>query len=296
MFRRLFNGVLESALTNPAEVLQCPHPFNKSETAHFGWLTNVSPCFPVSSSNIKIITEPSQFYSTILQYCQEASYRVTLVSLYLGTGDLETKIVNALLTNKQFQNRKLLINILFDYTRGSRNQHNSRTILQPLLQQNDANCTLSLYHTPLLRGLLKHYMPNRYNELIGLQHMKLYVFDDTLIISGANLSNDYFTNRQDRYFVIKNKKLSDFYCGLVDRVQKFSLKVSKNDEVSFDSSWNCSPYEGSKEEFIQKAGDLVENYLNESVAEQNNHMVQGFGEFCYFYSLSLQNLLEYIFI
>ena len=28
------------------------------------------------------------------------------------------------------------------------------------------------------------------------------MFDDSLIISGANLSGDYFTNRQDRYLLI----------------------------------------------------------------------------------------------
>lgn len=52
-----------------------------------------------------------------------------------------------------------------------------------------------LYHTPKLRGLLRWLLPERYNELIGIQHMKLYIFDDSIIISGANLSHDYFTNR-----------------------------------------------------------------------------------------------------
>lgn len=52
-----------------------------------------------------------------------------------------------------------------------------------------------LYHTPKLRGLLRLLLPERYNELIGIQHMKLYMFDDSIIISGANLSQDYFTNR-----------------------------------------------------------------------------------------------------
>ena len=50
------------------------------------------------------------------------------------------------------------------------------------------SCSVSLYHTPSLRGLWKRLMPQRYNETIGLQHCKIYVFDDTFIISGANLS------------------------------------------------------------------------------------------------------------
>ena len=55
-----------------------------------------------------------------------------------------------------------------------------------------------MYHTPLLRGALKALVPQRYNETLGLQHTKIFVFDDSVILSGANLSSDYFTNRQDR--------------------------------------------------------------------------------------------------
>ena len=32
-------------------------------------------------------------------------------------------------------------------------------------------------------------------SFVGLQHCKLYVFDNSVLISGANLSQDYFTNR-----------------------------------------------------------------------------------------------------
>ena len=60
------------------------------------------------------------------------------------------------------------------------------------------SCRVSLYHTPLLRGALKALVPQRYNETLGLQHTKIFVFDDSVILSGANLSSDYFTNRQDR--------------------------------------------------------------------------------------------------
>ena len=41
-----------------------------------------------------------------------------------------------------------------------------------------------LYHTPALRGALKRLLGERTNEIVGLQHMKLYVFDDDVIISG----------------------------------------------------------------------------------------------------------------
>jgi hypothetical protein len=37
----------------------------------------------------------------------------------------------------------------------------------------------------------------------AVSHLKALVFDDTLILTGANLSQDYFTNRQDRYVAIQ---------------------------------------------------------------------------------------------
>ena len=41
-----------------------------------------------------------------------------------------------------------------------------------------------MFHTPNLNGWKKKYMPKRINEGWGLQHMKLYGFDDEIILSG----------------------------------------------------------------------------------------------------------------
>jgi phosphatidylserine/phosphatidylglycerophosphate/cardiolipin synthase-like enzyme len=53
-----------------------------------------------------------------------------------------------------------------------------------------------MYHTPNLTGIRKAILPKRINEGWGLQHMKLYGMDDEIIMSGANLSDDYFPNRR----------------------------------------------------------------------------------------------------
>ncbi|KAG5889305.1 hypothetical protein JTB14_031951 [Gonioctena quinquepunctata] len=271
MIRRLLGGVIESVV--PTESSHYYNPFTRKETIPFGWLTSVTPCFPVNAKNITILTDPEIFYNTLLTGCSTAKERITLVSLYLGNGSLEKKIIQSVKENKHFNGDELKINILLDYTRGSRFENNSRVMLKPLLEQNSHNCNVSLYHTPALRGLLKKYMPNRWNELLGLQHMKLYIFDDTLIISGANLSNDYFTNRQDRYYKIKDKQLCDFYCGLINQVQKFSLQMDKNNNVELHSNWKWSPYDGNQIEFVERAGDMVEQYFidvmkNQSVCRQ----------------------------
>ncbi|KAB0793573.1 hypothetical protein PPYR_13193 [Photinus pyralis] len=271
MLRKFLNIVLDATASIPmqAECAIYTSPFTRKETSQFAWLSSQAPCFPVRAENITILTEPQQFYDTLIEKCRGAKERVTLSSLYVGTGQLEQNLVQALMDNDNFQNGTAKINILLDYTRGSRYKNNSRVILKPLLQRNDQNCHISLYHTPILRGLKKKWVPDRWNELFGLQHMKLYIFDDTLLISGANLSNDYFTNRQDRYYMIKDRDLTDFYNGLVRQVQRFSLYLDKEDEVHIRCSWSQLPYQGNLNDFVVNAGNLVESYITQCINEQN---------------------------
>lgn len=58
-------------------------------------------------------------------------------------------------------------------------------MLLPLLRRFPAQVRVSLFHTPNLRGLLRRLMPERFNETIGLQHIKVYLFDDSVILSGC---------------------------------------------------------------------------------------------------------------
>lgn len=279
MFRKFINSVIEASFQLQPESVTYPSPFLTKETLHLSWLSSVAPCFPVNSKDIKILLEPQQFYNVLVEKSQAAKKRITLVSLYLGSGALESKLVEAIRENNNFKEGSLQINVLLDFTRGSRFAINSRTMLKPLLENSKGNnCTVSLYHTPMLRGITKRLAPERWNELLGVQHMKLYIFDDTLIISGANLSNDYFTNRQDRYFVIKDKPLCDFYCGLVEKVQRFSLVMDKENEIGLRMDWNELPFKGSKQKFVQKAGDVIESYLLEALDDNNNCKKEGYGK------------------
>lgn len=74
-------------------------------------------------------------------------------------------------------------------------------------------------------------MGRRFDEGWGLQHMKLYGCDDEIILSGANLSNDYFTDRQDRYQLFSSRKLTQFYETLHDAIASVSYKVAYSDNA-----------------------------------------------------------------
>ena len=88
---------------------------------------------------------------------------------------------------------------------------------------------LCVFHTPNLTGIKKSILPKRINEGWGLNHMKLYAIDDEIIMSGANLSNDYFTNRQDRYHVLKSKEITDYFEKIYSTVAKLSYRVVPSD-------------------------------------------------------------------
>ncbi|XP_030573257.1 CDP-diacylglycerol--glycerol-3-phosphate 3-phosphatidyltransferase, mitochondrial [Drosophila novamexicana] len=231
------------------------------------WLHNLAPCFPLRGDQIQVIHEPQHFYQTLIQRIAQAKRRIVLASLYLGTGQLESSFVQTLRHSLQAES-SLRLNVLLDFTRGTRGAANSKTMLLPLVREFGEQVQFSLYHTPDLRGMTKRLAPPRWNELLGLQHMKVYLFDDAVIISGANLSNDYFTNRQDRYILIEDKPLADFYAQFIERVQEFSLAVGADAVEGLHHSWRILPYEGTKDQFIRLAKERITNFVQEAYQKQ----------------------------
>ena len=81
-------------------------------------------------------------------------------------------------------------------------------------------------------------------ETLATQHTKIYLADDELILSGANLETAYFTNRQDRYiqvletfilslsarFQFSNRKLGNFFSILSEIIAKHSYIMHSPDE------------------------------------------------------------------
>ncbi|XP_055852795.1 CDP-diacylglycerol--glycerol-3-phosphate 3-phosphatidyltransferase, mitochondrial [Episyrphus balteatus] len=273
MFRRFFATFVDQQITaasSPDFIFNTPkiaQTFNSPGLESLSWLYSHTPCFPLRGDQISIIHEPSKFYDTLIQKSAEAKDRIVLASLYLGTGNLEANFVQTIKTNLQ-KNDSLRVNVLLDFTRGTRGEVNSKTMLMPLLTEFNRNVSLSMYHTPDLRGMTKRFAPPRWNELLGLQHMKIYLFDNSVMISGANLSNDYFTNRQDRYILIEDKNLADFYAKLISKVQEFSLLVREDAEVELHKNWSVLPYEGDKETFMNTAKQRVADFFQDTFSKQ----------------------------
>nr|XP_056710087.1 CDP-diacylglycerol--glycerol-3-phosphate 3-phosphatidyltransferase, mitochondrial [Euleptes europaea] len=202
-----------------------------------------------------------------------AKKRVVLASLYLGTGPLEQELVDCIETALERSSQacgpsNLRVSILLDFTRGSRGWKNSRTMLLPLLRKFPEWVRVSLFHTPNLRGLLRLLIPERFNETIGLQHIKVYLFDDNVVLSGANLSDSYFTNRQDRYvFLQDSPEIADFFTELVDAVGDVSLQLQQDNTVRVMDGM-VHPYQGDKMAYCEAANKRVMAVINSARARQ----------------------------
>eukprot|EP00911_Craspedida_sp_UC1_P001580 UC1_evm5s1194 len=191
-------------------------------------LAETAPAYPLSSAGaVEILEEPSEFYDRLLELATGAQ-RAVISSLYLGTGSQERALVACLADGARTGCLKDTL-ILLDNTRGTRGAPNSVEMLSPLLKAAAATSTNGVmahahfYHTPDLRGWQRQLMRPPFNEVVGLTHTKIYIFDDTLVLSGANLSADYFDKRQDRYYVIHDAAVADFYEGLVRTFADFSF-------------------------------------------------------------------------
>lgn len=128
--------------------------------------------------------------------------------------------------------QNLSIRILMDASRATRpirnelNGEMTSTASKLSLSLGSSRAYAALFHSPLLRGLMKRTLPPRLREILGVQHMKAFVFDDDVIITGANISNTYFLNRQDRAIVVhRAARLADFNAAVIDTVSRFSYPL-----------------------------------------------------------------------
>lgn len=190
---------------------------------------------------MEIIQTPAEFYETLKDRIKNAKRRIFLSTLYIGK--TERELLDTL-RDALRRNPELKLSILTDALRGTREapKPSCASLLAPLVEEFGAGrVEVRMYHTPNLTGLRKKAVPKRINEGWGLQHMKLYGVDDEIIMSGANLSNDYFTNRQDRYHLFSSKDVTDHFWRIHEAVGNFSFLIEPSKEpAGFEMSWPAS--------------------------------------------------------
>lgn len=178
------------------------------------------PLIPVDATHIHLIPSPSLFFDNITSHIAKSRRRVILSALYLGTGDKETQLVR-LLANKLAREPFMNVSLLLDYHRGQRTNSNLKSSANLLeLVSCFKNFELSLVKTRSETSIFDKIQ--KLNEIQATYHAKFGVFDRDVLITGANLSDLYFKNRQDRYMMIRDScSLSEY---MVDLASTFSSR------------------------------------------------------------------------
>eukprot|EP00040_Diaphanoeca_grandis_P030983 m.184444 g.184444 ORF g.184444 m.184444 type:complete len:527 (+) comp32189_c0_seq2:208-1788(+) len=222
------------------------------------------PRFKCSGENISVLYSPKEFHESLKNIIKESNKRIVLSSLYLGNGDLEQELVDLL--HEKVEERStsshtepFQVRVHVDQTRGTRGKVNSASLLRPVFDTartstNACEVAVSMYHSPKLQGIRGKLLKSPLNEVLELSHMKLYIGDDTVILSGCNLSHDYFTSRQDRYIVVKDKAICDFFEELVVAVSEFSSTMT------VDGIEECS-LRAQPDEFASQAASRMTNLM-----------------------------------
>jgi CDP-diacylglycerol---glycerol-3-phosphate 3-phosphatidyltransferase len=202
-------------------------------------LSGASCGIPVRGDDVHIVGSPNEFYQTLLHGIRTATRRIELSSLYLGHADYEQTIIQALI-DRCHEIPDLQVRIILDANRGADDRHDepsSQRVIQPLLDAFPSRAKLVLFNA-WKRKLRHKLLRGRALELFGVFHMKVYRFDDDVMLSGANLSQIYFEQRHDRYVLVRNTPhLASLYEDLNDILEELAprgdVSLSETHDVMF---------------------------------------------------------------
>jgi CDP-diacylglycerol--glycerol-3-phosphate 3-phosphatidyltransferase len=205
--------------------------------------------FPTNQNRPKhYLPTPSEFHAKLCDLIRGAKHRVYLTSLYVGPG----------VSSDHVKERELLeclsaipshvtVKVLLDKNRALRpvpladQSSYTTTSAEAVHKSLSERSAISSNQSQLrLFPVLPKFLPNPYDEIAGVFHVKLYIIDDDLIISGANLSEEYFCNRQDRYFLVQEggAGLVDCYADLIDALCDYAHPYQENTSYAKQMSKN----------------------------------------------------------
>ncbi|KAG8457130.1 hypothetical protein KFE25_012705 [Diacronema lutheri] len=199
------------------------------------------PRFAVRASSVSLLDSPAAFYTALVDGVRSSRRRVRLSALYVGTAALERALADELLAaaaRGSAERPPPRVSVLLDRMRACRavgGLHGdacSLDVLAPLVRARPpagvgvgGGAEVRLFHPPALTGLAL-LLPPRLIEAVSVQHCKLAVLDDSVLLTGANLSHEYFTSRQDRWLLLRDEPhVADFFDALLDAVGDCSYRV-----------------------------------------------------------------------
>ncbi|EOD06506.1 CDP-diacylglycerol-glycerol-3-phosphate 3-phosphatidyltransferas-like protein [Emiliania huxleyi CCMP1516] len=153
------------------------------------------PC--IRAHAVEVLATPAELHGAMVAGATRAERRLALASLYIGSGERERELVEAMAAGARSTRRQT--HLVLDRWRASR-------ALEARRQAGAPASSLEIL-APLLDAP---------REVVGVQHIKGAVFDDDVLLTGANVSADYFSARQDRCILLRGcAPLADLFSELL---------------------------------------------------------------------------------
>jgi CDP-diacylglycerol--serine O-phosphatidyltransferase len=187
------------------------------------------PRLALSTKDFEILSTAKAFKAKLLALINSATTRIYLSALYLQNDDAGEEILHALYQAKQ-ANPALDVSIFVDFHRAQRGLIGEDKIAGNA--QFYRQCQQQYEHPIAIYGV-----PVKSKELMGVLHLKGFVFDDTVLFSGASINDIYLHQndryRYDRYHVIKQSTLAN---SMVDFLQHYfvdsqAVKILTDEKV-----------------------------------------------------------------
>lgn len=186
---------------------------------------------PQNADQVDFLSSSRAFKDRILTLIKNAKKRIYLTALYFEKDEAGQEILTALYQAKQ-ANPALEINILIDWHRAQRGR------IGEAASQSNADWYAEIrqqYGLPTDSDIAFYGVPVNGRELFGVLHLKGFVFDDTLLYSGASINNVYLQQferyRYDRYHQIENSALADSFVGLLQQAIIANPAVHRLDQA-----------------------------------------------------------------
>lgn len=178
------------------------------------------PYINQNADDIDFLLSSREFKTRILSLIEQAQSRIYITALYWQKDEAGKAILEALYQTKQAR-PDLEIKILVDWHRAQRGLIGAED------QSSNADWYLEMkaQYPELAEDAIEFWgVPINGREVFGVLHFKGFVFDDTVLYSGASINNVYLHHferyRYDRYHQVTNSILAD---SIVQFIQQHIL-------------------------------------------------------------------------
>jgi CDP-diacylglycerol--serine O-phosphatidyltransferase len=187
------------------------------------------PKLALPTEDFEILTTAVAFKSKLLSLITTATQRIYISALYLQDDAAGQEILHALFKAKQ-ATPTMDIKIFVDFHRAQRG----------LIGKDKHPGNAGFYRecqNQYEHGIDIYGVPVKSKELLGVLHLKGFVFDQTVLFSGASINDVYLHQenryRYDRYHVIKQTDLANAMVGFLQQyfVESSAVKLLTDENV-----------------------------------------------------------------